>query len=219
MAGTARLVAVSRVHELIPDRAGDLDLTAIDKRPVGHRVRVHRLGVDGDTQYDTRHHGGPDQAVYAYAAEDYRWWSAELGRDLGPGVFGENLTTEGVDVTGAVIGERWAVGGTLLQVRSARIPCRTFAAWIDQDQWVKRFTARGTPGAYLAVLEEGEVEAGDAVAVVHRPSHGATIGDLFAVLSGDRDPERIARLLSAGPDLVAESRDRVATIAAGAAPA
>jgi MOSC domain-containing protein YiiM len=212
----ARLVAVNRVHELIADRGGDLDLTAIDKRPVGHRVRVHRLGIDGDTQFDTRHHGGVDQAVYAYAAEDYRWWSAELARELTPGTFGENLTTEGVDVTGAVIGGRWAVGGAVLQVRTPRVPCRTFAAWIDQEQWIKRFTARGAPGAYLSVVQEGDVAAGDPLEVVHLPGHGATIGDLFALLSGDRDPDRIARLLAAGPDLDDGTRARVTRMAAGA---
>ena len=213
MAG--RLRAVNVVHELIPDRAGDLDLTAIDKRPVTGRVRVLALGVDGDTQFDSRHHGGPDQAVYAYAAEDYAWWSGDLGRDLTPGTFGDNLTTEGVDITGALLGERWALGSVLVQVRSPRIPCRTFAGWLDQSQWVKRFTEHGAPGAYLSVLQEGEVEAGDPIEAVHRPAHGATIGDLFAMLSGDRDPERLARLGAAADDLVPEARERLARITAG----
>src|SRR3990170_1435592 len=104
---TGRLVAVNVVHQLIPDVRGDLDLTGIDKRPVSGRVRVGRLGVEGDVQYDERHHGGPDQAVYAYSAEGARWWAEQLGREIPPGSFGENLTTEGVEVTEAVIGERW----------------------------------------------------------------------------------------------------------------
>lgn len=209
----ARLTAVNVVHELVPDGAGDLDLTAIDKRPVAHRVRVFAHGLDGDTQYDTRHHGGVDQAVYAYAAEDYAWWSAELGRELAPGIFGENLTTAGLDVTGAVIGERWRVGDEVeLVVRSPRIPCRTFAGWLGEDHWVKRFTAHGASGAYLAVAREGTVAAGDVVEVLARPSHGATVGDLFAVLSGDREPARLARLNAATDDLVPESRERLARL-------
>lgn len=182
-----RLRAVNVVHELVPDRRGDLDLTAIDKRPVVGRVQIRRLGVDGDQQYDTRNHGGPDQAVYAYAAEDARWWAEELDRDVPPGSFGENLTTEGVDVTGAVIGERWRIGSVLLQVRSPRIPCRTFAGFWDVPDLIKRFTAHGTPGAYLSVVEEGDVAAGDAIGIVDRPAHGVTIDDLFAARSGDRD--------------------------------
>jgi len=184
---TPRLLAVNVVHALVPDQRGDLDLTAIDKRPVDGRRRVHRLGVDGDQQYDTRNHGGPDQAVYAYAAEDARWWAGELDRDVPPGCFGENLTTEGLDVSGAVIGERWRVGSVLLQVRSPRIPCRTFAGFWDVPDLIKRFTAHGAPGAYLSVVEEGELGAGDALDVVERPAHGVTIGDLFAARSGDRD--------------------------------
>jgi MOSC domain-containing protein YiiM len=210
----ARIVTVNVVHALVPDTVGDLELTAIDKRPRHGHVRVFALGIDGDTQFDTRHHGGLDQAVYAYAQEDYRWWSAELGRELTPGMFGENLTTEGLDVTGAVLGERWAVGSVVLVVRSPRIPCRTFAGWLDEPQWVKRFTDHGAPGAYLSVVTEGAVAAGDPVALVHRPDHGATVGDLFAVRSGDRDPGRLARLQSAAVDLVPEDRERLARITA-----
>lgn len=182
-----RLLAVNVVHALIPDTGGSLPLTAIDKRPVEGRVRVHRLGVEGDQQYDTRNHGGPDQAVYAYAVEDARWWATELGREAPPGCFGENLTTEGLDVTGAVIGERWRIGAALLQVRSARIPCRTFAAFWDVPDLIKRFTAHGAPGAYLSVVDEGDVGTDDVIDVVDRPAHGFTIGDLFAARSGDRD--------------------------------
>jgi MOSC domain-containing protein YiiM len=199
-----RLLAVNAVHELVPDRKGDLDLTAIDKRPLTGRVRIHRLGVNGDQQYDTRNHGGPDQAVYAYAAEDARWWAAELGRDVPPGCFGENLTTEGLDVTAAVIGERWRIGSAVLQVRSPRIPCRTFAGFWDVPDLIKRFTAHGASGAYLSVVEEGEVGMGDSIDVVDRPAHGVTIGELFAARSGDRDV--VPRMLDV-PELPAEYAD------------
>jgi MOSC domain-containing protein YiiM len=123
--GQARVVSVNVVHELIHGSRGSW--SGIDKRPVSGRVRVGRLGVEGDVQYDKRYHGGPDQAVYAYAAEGAQWWAGEIGRDVPPGQLGENLTTQGVDVTGAVVGELWRVGSTLLQPILPRIPCRKFA--------------------------------------------------------------------------------------------
>jgi len=199
---SGRLLAVNVVHELLPDRAGDLDFTAIDKRPVSGRVRVHRLGVAGDRQYDTRHHGGVDQAVYAYAVEDAAWWAGDLDRVIGPGAFGENLTTEGLDVTGAVIGERWAVGTAVLQVCCPRIPCRTFQGYWGVQQLVKRFTAHGAPGAYLRVVTEGELDAGDRIDVVERPEHGLTIGETFRALTGER--ALVPKLLTA-PELPAET--------------
>ncbi|MDP9397499.1 MAG: MOSC domain-containing protein [Actinomycetota bacterium] len=208
----ARILAVNVVHTLLPDRLGDSDLTAIDKRPVPGRVRVHRLGLEGDRQYDTRHHGGPDKAVYAYAREDARWWEQELGRELAPGAFGENLTTEGIDVTGAVIGERWQIGNVLLQVVWPRIPCRTFAGFWDVRDLVKRFTAHGAPGAYCRVLKEGTVGAGDAIEVVERPGHGVTLGEVFRARSGER--ALVPRMLEA-PALPAEAQDWARKVLAG----
>jgi MOSC domain-containing protein YiiM len=195
---TGRLAAVCAVHALVPDRGGDLATTAIDKRPLDGDVEIGPLGVAGDRQMDTRHHGGPDQAVYAYAREDAAWWAAELSREVPPGLFGENLATEGIDITGAVIGEQWQVGepgtGPLLKVRSPRTPCSTFQAWLDEPHWVKRFTEHGATGAYLAVVRPGRVRAGDPVEVVGRPAHGVTIGQVFA---GRRsDPEVLRRLLA-----------------------
>lgn len=194
----AHLLSVNVVHALIPDRLGDLDRTAIDKRPVTGRVPVHRLGVAGDRQYDERHHGGPDQAVYAYAREDIEWWERELGRQLAPGHFGENLTTIGLDVTGALIGEVWRINDVELDVRGPRIPCKTFQGWLGEKQWVKRFTVRGATGAYLRVLREGSVAAGDPIEVVSRPAPDVTLGDMFRALMGDRD--QLARLVEV-PDL------------------
>jgi MOSC domain-containing protein YiiM len=189
----ARVLSVNVTHELVRGSRGSL--SGIDKRPVAGRVRVGRLGVEGDVQYDKRHHGGPDQAVYAYAAEAAHWWAAEIGREVPPGQLGENLTTQGVAVTGAVVGELWRVGSTLLQPVLPRIPCRKFAAFWGVPRLVKRFTEHGDCGAYLRVLEEGEVAAGDAVEVVDRPAHGITVGDLFRAVSGDRELiDRIAAL-------------------------
>ncbi len=191
---TAAIRAVNVVHALIPDHRGDLDRTAIDKRPVGGRVTVSaaaesEVGLAGDQIYDRKHHGGPDQAVYAYAVEDQRWWSTELGRDIEPGSFGENLTTYGLDVTGAVIGERWQVGedGLVLEVTCPRIPCNTFQGWMDEPHWVKRFTEHGAPGAYLRVVSPGTVGAGDRVSVLSRPDHGVTIGDTFVIRRAPAD--------------------------------
>lgn len=188
MTAAARVLSVNVVHAVITDVRGDLDRTAIDKRGVDGRVRVRPAdaggaGLEGDQVVDTRHHGGADQAVYAYAVEDLRWWAGELGRELTPGTFGENLTTVGLDVTGAVIGERWRVGssGLLLEVTVPRIPCRTFQGWMDEPHWVKRFSAHGAPGAYLRVAVEGDVGAGDDVEVMVRPDHGVTVGDVFVI--------------------------------------
>jgi MOSC domain-containing protein YiiM len=204
----ARIASVNVVHALVPDRRGDLDETAIDKRAAGGRVPVRSpadggVGLAGDQVVDVRHHGGRDQAVYAYALEDLTWWAAELDRDLAPGAFGENLSTEGLDVTRAVIGERWQVGddGLVLEVTSPRIPCNTFQGFMDEPQWVKRFTEHGASGAYLRVVAEGTVGAGDTVTVTGRPAHGVTIGDVFVLRRTGAD--RLERLLAEQADLAA----------------
>ena len=193
-------------------RAGKPERTGIDKRPVPGPVRLERLGVVGDRVLDTKHHGGVDQAVYAYADEDRAWWQSkldgELSFELAPGSFGENLTTSGVDVTGAVVGERWHIGTAVLEVCVPRIPCNTFAAFWDVAQLVKRFTEAGRPGAYLRVLVEGEVSPGDRIEVRDRPSHGLTIGETFRALTGDRS--LTARLLSA-PQLPADVHEAART--------
>jgi MOSC domain-containing protein YiiM len=201
---------VGRAHRSAHSDAG---VTGIDKRPAEGAVEIRDpgpkgtggSGVAGDAICDLRHHGGSLQAVYAYAREDLDAWEADLGRPLAGGVFGENLTTRGLDVTGALIGERWLVGDRcLLQVTSPRIPCRTFAAWLEDQGWIRRFTARGTPGAYLAVVEPGSVRAGDPIAVVSRPAHDVTIRLMFLALTTEKT--LLPRLLAAGDDLPAEAR-------------
>ncbi len=200
-----RILTVNVVHELIADPVGDVGRTAIDKRPVEGPAQIQTLGVVGDTCLDRKYHGGRDAAVYAYAREDQATWEAELGRPVPAGSFGENLTTEGLDVTGAVIGERWEVEGVdgsapvLLEVTSPRIPCTTFQAFTGEPHWVKRFTDRGDPGAYLRVLGEGRIQAGSRVRVVERPSHGVTVGEVFVLRLAD--PARLALLLAEGTDL------------------
>jgi MOSC domain-containing protein YiiM len=181
--------------------------TGIDKRPAAGPVAVRRLGLAGDTICDTAHHGGLDQAVYAYAEEDADWWRAELDGqprvEVRPGAFGENLTTRGVDVSGAVIGERWRIGSTILQVSAPRIPCSTFAAFWAVDRLIDRFIKAGRPGAYLRVLTEGELSAGDPITVLDRPAHGLTIAQTLRALTGDHS---LAPLLVAAPELPAGAR-------------
>lgn len=162
-------------------------------------VGAGALGLAGDTQCDARHHGGRDQAVYAYAGEDNDWWAQALGRDVPPGTFGENLTTEGIEVTHAVIGERWRVGdaGPLLQVTMPRSPCTNLSARMGIKRFHHRFDATWMVGAYLRVLAPGPVRAGDPITVEHRPGHGVTVAEVCA---GD-DPEVMQRLLDAEPDL------------------
>ncbi|MET7767976.1 MOSC domain-containing protein [Nocardia sp. NPDC005366] len=173
-----RVLAVCTVHaELeVPTRVGR---TAIDKRPRQGRVAVGRLGIEGDHVCDTEYHGGVHQAVYAYAEQDARRWGEELGRELPAGWFGENLRIGGLAVSDAVFGARWAIGDALFEVSAPRVPCATFGHWSGERHWVKRFALRGDTGAYLRVLRQGSIGAGDRVVVVHTPAHGVTVRDLF----------------------------------------
>ncbi|MFE6710424.1 MOSC domain-containing protein [Streptomyces sp. NPDC057695] len=171
-------------------------LTAIDKRPVEGPVRIEapgapgvgRSGLAGDTVCDLRFHGGDDRAAYAFAREDLDRWERELGRPLANGCFGENLTTRGVDVNGALIGERWRIGEeVVLEVTGGRIPCRTFAGFLEEKGWVKRFTRSDAgPGALLRVIVPGEIRAGDPVTVVHRPDHDITVALLHRAATTER---------------------------------
>lgn len=199
-------LAVVRTDEFTRVKSGR---TGIDKRPVAHPVRLDVDGVDGDTICDTAHHGGPDQAVYAYAIADLAFWAHELGQAFSPGGVGENLTLDGIDCSGAVVGERWRIGdpddGPLLQVRGPRIPCRMFAGFRAVPDLIKRFLAAGRPGSYLAVEGPGYVRAGDPVTVLERPEHGVTVADLMAIYAGDRS--RIDKLVAARDHLSVEKRE------------
>ncbi|WP_166844584.1 MOSC domain-containing protein [Isoptericola sp. BMS4] len=199
----AEVVAVCRVRALLPD-SGSVGVTGIDKRPVEGRVRARPIGLYGDVQADREHHGGYDQAVYAYAEEDAERWSAELGYAITPGLFGENLRTRGLPVSGAVIGERWRVGTATLEVTQPRTPCQTFARRLGSPpRWVRRFTEENRTGAYLRVVEPGELGAGDAIEVVSRPAHGVTVADWFGAanrLDGAADVGRVAAALLAAHD-------------------
>lgn len=176
-------------------------LTGIDKRPVDGSVPVTtpgprgsgEVGLAGDRVYDVKHHGGPDQAVYAYAREDLDTWETELSTPLRNGVFGENLTTGGLEVNEALIGERWRVGqDVILEVSSFRIPCATFQGWLEQRGWIIRFTKAARPGAYLRVITGGRIRADDPVEIVHRPDHEVTVALGFRALT--REPDLLPHL-------------------------
>lgn len=205
-----------------PNPAKGSTTTGIDKAPSDDAVLVRApgpagsgpgSGLTGDLIGNRKFHGGDDQAVYAYAREDLDGWQATLGRPLTEGQFGENLTTSGVDVTGALVGERWHVGtdGLILEVTSPRTPCRTFAAFLGVRGWIKTFTEAAQPGAYLRVVHPGSVRAGDEIVVTDRPAHGVTVGVVFRAIS--REPELLGGLVDveALPEKIRKlARDRTA---------
>lgn len=179
-----RLLAACVVSRLHAD-AGTVGTTAIDKQPVDGGVKVGRLGLYADVQADRKHHGGEDQAVYAYAAEDADWWAEQLQRDIPPGLFGENLRVAGLDVSNARVGERWRIGdgadAVELEVTGARTPCMTFARWMGEEHngWVRRFSDARRLGAYLRVVSTGTVRSGDPIQVVAAPEGAPTILDEY----------------------------------------
>ena len=191
-----RLLSVNIAH-VRPNPYKSSDITGIDKRPVTGPVEVSAPGMKdggagsglaGDKIGDRLSHGGDDQAVYAYAREDLDRWEQELGRTLTSGSFGENLTTQGIDVSGALIGERWAIGDDVVQeVTSPRVPCSTFRGWMGIPGWLKTFTAAGMPGAYLRVVSPGTVSAGEEIIVSERPDHYVTIAAMFRSLTIEAD--------------------------------
>ena len=167
--------------------------TGIWKHPVAGRIALRGVNFDGDDQADRSVHGGPDKAVYAYAREDYDFWQDHEGMETPPGLFGENLTVQGLDLSAALVGERWSVGSTVLEVTQPRLPCYKLGIRVGDPHFLKRFFAAMRLGAYLRVVQEGDVGAGDAVEVTSRPGHGVTLRDMVLAL---RDPSKVAALLS-----------------------
>jgi MOSC domain-containing protein YiiM len=183
----ARVISVNRGQGEDLLIGGKPSQTGINKRPVDGPVLALPSGLDGDECVDRENHGGLDQALYAYAREDLDWWTEQLGRELVNGIYGENLTTSGIDVNAALIGETWRAGGAVVQVTLPRIPCVTFKFWLDEQHWVKRFAQAGRPGAYLRVLTAGPVAAGDELNVLSRPDHAVTVAESMRACYGDRD--------------------------------
>jgi MOSC domain-containing protein YiiM len=178
----------------IPYR-GKQVMTGIFKEPVGGRVAVRGTSLDGDVQANLKVHGGFDKAVYAYAREDYYWWETELDEALEPGTFGENLTTAGLELNDALIGERWRVGTAVLEVSEPRFPCFKLGHRMGTQRFVKRFAQARRTGSYLRIVEEGELGAGDSIDVIDKPDHGVTIGLFAEAYLGDR--ARLGEVLEA----------------------
>ena len=172
------------IHE--GEWTGSEGRTGIDKRPIEGPVKFANNSVAGDSVIDKKAHGGYDKAVYAYAREDADWWESEISRKITNGAFGENLTTSGIDINTSLIGERWEIGTTILEVSEPRIPCRVFAGFWDRPTLIKDFTNAKRPGAYLRIIEEGEISAGEELIVSFKPAHGITIRDIFEAKSGER---------------------------------
>lgn len=178
--------------------------SAIWKSPVSGRIAARGVNLEGDLQADREAHGGPDKAVYAYAVEDVRWWEREIGLPLPYGAFGENLTTEGIEVNDALVGERWRIGSAVFEVSEPRIPCWRLGVRMEDETFPRRFTMAMRPGSYLRIVVEGEVGAGDGIPVVEKPDHDLSVREVFRIFTRDRD--EAARLLAV-PQLSRSWRD------------
>jgi MOSC domain-containing protein YiiM len=188
--GKVLSVNVGRPREF--EYGGRPATSAIWKSPAVGRIAARGVNLDGDDQADRKAHGGPDKAVYAYAVEDIRWWEKELGRSLEYGEFGENLTTQGIDVNNALVGERWEIGTTVLEVSEPRIPCWRLGARMQDKMFPRRFSDALRPGSYLRIAVEGDIGAEDEIRVVERPDHDLTIRDVFRIYMRDR--HEVARI-------------------------
>ena len=209
---SARVLSInitSVVHQ--GEWTGSEGRTGIDKRSVTGAIEFKNNGVVGDRVIDTNVHGGYEQAVYAYAREDAQWWEKEINEEIPAGRFGENLTTEGIDVNAALIGERWEIGSVILEVSQPRIPCRVFAGFWKRATLIKDFTQAARPGAYLRIIQEGTAQAGDLIEVIFKPDHKISISDLFAAKSGERS--KINEIKEV-PQLSADFKEWVEKIAA-----
>lgn len=192
----AILLSVNRGKpEPIPAKSA---VTGIFKRPVEGPVEIDAQGLKDDAIIDRRHHGGVDQAVYLYFADDYEWWSGELGKTIAPGTFGENLTIGGVEGRQVAVGDRFTIGAVVLEVTSHRTPCMVFAARMGDPGWVRRFHRAGRPGAYCRMIQPGTVETGKPVKYQLFAGERTSVAELMAQ-DGVReiDPDFMRRALTA----------------------
>lgn len=212
--GTPREV---RVGERVV-RAGIL------KEPAPGPVVLNRGGFAGDVQVNRRVHGGPEMAAYLYSADDYGWWEEELQRPLPPGTFGENLTVTGMRDRDVAVGDRFRIGGALVEATSPREPCATFAARMGGDPgWVARFLAADRMGFYVRVLEPGQVEAGDSVERVGHGPGGLTIAEIHRLYTRGRDDLDGLRRAAAGAERLKDTwrewlRERITTLESAVTP-
>jgi MOSC domain-containing protein YiiM len=189
--GTIVSVNVGTSREVL--RRGKPARTGIYKAPVGGRVALRQHSLEGDEQVDREFHGGPQMAAYAYAREDTAWWEEQLGRPLAPGTFGENLTLSGIDIGAARVGERWRAGNTVVEVTKPRSPCWKLGIRMEDPTFPRKFRAAQRLGTYLAVVEEGDLGAGDPVEIVSRPEHPLTIGILAYLYEHDPNLATLTR--------------------------
>jgi MOSC domain-containing protein YiiM len=190
----ARILSVNVGRPRRVEWQGRTVRTAIFKDPVDGPIMAAHVNLSGDDQADRRIHGGPDKAVYAYAAADYDWWEAELERPLRPGTFGENLTIDGLDLGQSMIGDRWHVGDAVLEVAQPREPCFKLGMRMGDAGFVRRFQAAGRAGAYLRIVHPGPVAAGDAITIVPADPPGIRLVELVS----DATPELLYRITAAG---------------------
>jgi MOSC domain-containing protein YiiM len=200
--GTPRQLSVRRGRPM---------MSAIGKLPVDGPVRVEGVNLAGDDQADRRVHGGPDKAVYAYAREDSDWWAEQLGREIVDGMFGENLTTEGVDVSNALVGERWRIGTVELEVCQPRLPCSKLGLRFCDLKMVKLFGQASRPGAYLRIVTEGELQSGDELTVVSRPDHDVTVALVADAILVDQS---LAAKAASAPELAEDLAEHLRAQAA-----
>ena len=183
--GTLVSINVGKPREF--EYKGRTAISAIWKLPVDGRVAAKGINLEGDDQADREAHGGFDKAIYAYAMEDLQWWEKKIEQDIANGQFGENLTTQGIDVNHALLGEHWQIGSTILEVSEPRIPCWRFGVRMNDKTFPKIFTKALRPGAYLRIIQEGDVGTGDEIKVIQKPKHDLTIKDVFRIFTKDRD--------------------------------
>jgi MOSC domain-containing protein YiiM len=202
-----RLISVNLGQERILQRKDRVEQTGIFKFPTQETVKITRLGLEGDVIVSKKHHGGPDQAVYIYGAADYEWWSKELGREIAPGTFGENLTISELESAQFNVGDYLHIGEVTLQVTAPRIPCRTFAARMDDPQWVKRFRRAERPGLYCRVIQAGFVKEGDPVSIERYTGGTISIVDMFREYYDKNKSEETLRRHLHAPIAIRARRD------------
>ena len=201
------LISVNLGQERTLQRKDHVEQTGIFKLPTTNPVKVTKLGLEGDVIVSKKHHGGPDQASYVYGGADYEWWLQQLRKEISPGTFGENLTISGLESAQFNVGDYIHIGDVTLQVTAPRIPCGTFAARMDDPQWVKRFRSAERPGLYCRVIKEGFVQAGDTVSVERYAGETISIVEMFRdYYDRNKSEETIQRHLNA-PIAIRARRD------------
>ena len=192
-------MSVNLGQERILQRSDRVERTGIFKYPTEKALEVTKLGLEGDVIVSKKHHGGPDQAIYVYGNVDYEWWAEELGEDLVPGTFGENLTISALKSAAFDVGDYFHIGDVTLQITAPRIPCGTFAARMDDPQWVKRFRQAERPGLYCRVIREGFVNAGQSVTVERYTDETISILEMFKEYYNKNKSEEMLRRHLAAP--------------------